>query len=261
LRTALDPAAGTPSEKGRITSAIYEAGFGSSSRAYAMVNDQLGMTPSAFRSGGAGEEIRYGTATTRLGVLLVARTSRGVCAIEFGDDAAAVRTRLADRFSRAGIIEDQRTADAALQIVARYIDEANDVRLPRLPLDIVGTAFQRRVWEALMKIPVGETSTYAELATKIGHPRAVRAVAAACAANPVAVAVPCHRAVRSDGALGGYRWGLARNAIFSSARPLLRGAAVKTRPPGRRCAVPGLFRRESKTSSGSASDPLRSSHD
>lgn len=175
-----------------------------------MVNDQLGMTPSAFRSGGAGEEIRYGTATTRLGVLLVARTSRGVCAIEFGDDAAAVRTRLADRFSRAGIIEDQRTADAALQIVARYIDEANDVRLPRLPLDIVGTAFQRRVWEALMKIPVGETSTYAELATKIGHPRAVRAVAAACAANPVAVAVPCHRAVRSDGALGGYRWGLAR---------------------------------------------------
>ncbi len=212
LRIALAAdVAGRPGETAGITSAIYEAGFGSSSRAYAMVNGGLGMTPSALRAGGAGERIRYGIATTRLGTLLVARTSRGICAIEFGDDAAAIKAQLARRFPQASLVaDDEPEADTALRAVARYVDDANGERSLSLPLDIVGTAFQRRVWEALTKIPVGETATYAELAANVGNPSAVRAVAAACAANPVALAVPCHRAVRSDGGLGGYRWGLAR---------------------------------------------------
>ncbi len=212
LRTALrSSTTGDRREEVGITRAIFEAGFGSSSRAYASVTGKLGMTPSALRAGGAGQAIRYTMAATRLGTVLIAQTGRGVCAIEFGDDPAAAKRQLVERFPRACIsADDARAGDASLEAVVRYIDETNDDRSLNLPLDIVGTAFQRRVWEALTEIPLGETSTYAELAENVGHPRAVRAVAAACAANPAAIAVPCHRAIRSDGGLGGYRWGLAR---------------------------------------------------
>lgn len=207
-------------ERTDVTSAIYAAGYGSNSRVYEAADDILGMTPSAYRAGGAGQRIRYGVAQSALGWLLVAMTERGVCAIELGDSCDALRESLARRFDRAALVPDDAAVRASLSAVLRFIGD------PRatidLPLDIAGTAFQRRVWRALREIPAGETATYAQLAQRIGEPRAVRAVASACGANPVALAVPCHRAIRSDGGEGGYRWGVGRK------RELLRKERTAT---------------------------------
>jgi len=193
---------------GSITEAIYEAGYSSASRFYARATEQLGMTPSIYRGGGRGQHLHFAVAESSLGALLVAATAAGVCAIQFGDDPQSLERDLRRRFP-AAVLD---SGDAGFQdLVARVVALAEAPGSDdALPLDIRGTAFQERVWQALRGIPAGQTASYAEIAAAIGHPRAVRAVAQACAANPVAVAVPCHRVVRSDGALSGYRWGVER---------------------------------------------------
>jgi AraC family transcriptional regulator, regulatory protein of adaptative response / methylated-DNA-[protein]-cysteine methyltransferase len=193
---------------GTVTEAIYGAGFNSSGRFYAASTDLLGMTPTAFRAGGPGAEIRFAVGQCSLGSILVAATAKGVCAIMFGDDPDVLARELQDRFPKARLIG----GDAAFeQLVAKVVGfvEAPGVGLD-LPLDIRGTAFQQRVWQALREIPAGSTASYAEIAGRIGRPKAVRAVAQACASNALAVAIPCHRVVRTDGALSGYRWGVER---------------------------------------------------
>jgi AraC family transcriptional regulator, regulatory protein of adaptative response / methylated-DNA-[protein]-cysteine methyltransferase len=191
-----------------ITEAIYEAGFNSSSRFYENTDARLGMTPGAVRRGGAGARIRFAVGEASLGAVLVAATDKGVCAITLGDDPDALVRDLQDRFPRAefegGDAEFERTVAEVVGLV-----EAPAQRLD-LPLDIRGTAFQQRVWAALRAIPPGKTATYKEIARAIGQPAAVRAVAQACGANPLAVAIPCHRVVRADGDLSGYRWGVER---------------------------------------------------
>ncbi len=191
-----------------VTEAIYDAGFNSSSRFYETAAARLGMTPTAVRRGGEGASIRFAVGEASLGAVLVAATNRGVCAIMLGDDPDLLVRQLQDRFPRAEL----RGGDAAFErMVARVVGlvEAPGERLD-LPLDIRGTAFQQRVWQALCAIPPGKTMSYAEIARAIGRPKAVRAVAQACAANPLAVAIPCHRVVRTDGDLSGYRWGVER---------------------------------------------------
>jgi AraC family transcriptional regulator of adaptative response/methylated-DNA-[protein]-cysteine methyltransferase len=191
-----------------VTEAIYAAGFNSSGRFYAASSQALGMTPGEFRSGGENTEIRFAIGQCSLGSILVAASEKGVCAIMLGDDPEALLADLQGRFPRARLIG----GDAAFEeLTAKVIGlvEAPSSRW-ELPLDIRGTAFQHRVWQALRDIPPGTTASYTEIAERIGRPEAVRAVARACGANPVAVAIPCHRVVRSDGALSGYRWGLAR---------------------------------------------------
>jgi len=191
-----------------VTEAIYDAGFSSSGRFYASSAQVLGMTPTSFRKGGADAEIRFAIGACSLGAILVAASKKGVCAILIGDDPDALARDLQDRFPRALLIG----ADARFeQLVARVVGlvEAPGKRSD-LPLDVRGTAFQHRVWAALKDIPAGSTASYAEIAEAIGAPKAVRAVAGACAANPLAVAIPCHRVVKSDGSLSGYRWGVER---------------------------------------------------
>jgi AraC family transcriptional regulator of adaptative response/methylated-DNA-[protein]-cysteine methyltransferase len=189
----------------RVTDALYAAGYGSLSRFYEKAAARLGMQARAYRSRGRGLQIAYTTFETWLGKVLVAATASGVCALKLGPDAARV---LAEEFSEAQIGRD----DAAMRPYRRAILEflAGEESLARIPLDVRGTVFQRKVWEALRRIPRGETRSYAEIARAIGRPRAVRAVGSACGANPVALAIPCHRALRADGSLGGYAWGLAR---------------------------------------------------
>ena len=197
---------------GSVTEAVYAAGFNSSSRFYAGSEAMLGMAPSRFKAGGAGEEIRFAVAACSLGAILVAATERGICAVLMGDDPEPLVRDLQDRFPKAELIG----ADAGFErTVAQVIGlvEAPRIGLD-LPLDVRGTAFQQRVWAALRAIPAGETVSYTELAQRIGSPAAVRAVAGACAANPVAVAIPCHRVVRNDGGLSGYRWGIERKAAL-----------------------------------------------
>lgn len=190
-----------------VTAAIYGAGFGSQSRFHA-ASRYLGMTPSAFRAGGAGETIRFAAGECSLGSILVAASEKGVCAIFLGDDPAALLKELEDRFPRAVFHGGEAEFE---EWVARVVGFVEAPRLGLdLPLDIRGTAFQERVWQALREIPNGSTASYAEIAARIGAPRAARAVASACAANPLAVAIPCHRVVRRDGALSGYRWGVER---------------------------------------------------
>jgi AraC family transcriptional regulator of adaptative response/methylated-DNA-[protein]-cysteine methyltransferase len=191
-----------------VTDAIYDAGFNSSGRFYANSTQALGMTPSQFRSGGAKEEIRYAVAGCSLGLALVAASDKGVAAILLGDDTAELERELRQRFARASLSAGDKAFARLIAKVVTYID-APAASLD-LPLDVRGTAFQHRVWAALRDIAPGSTSTYTEIAKRIGHPKAVRAVAAACAANPVAIAIPCHRVIRRDGALAGYYWGLAR---------------------------------------------------
>lgn len=191
-----------------VVAAIYGAGFGSSARFYAEAPQRLGMTPSTFRAGGVDEEIEYAIGTSTLGPVLVAATGRGVCAILFGESREALAEELAARFPRARLSPGTAAFEATVAAVLSLIEQPD--RASTLPLDIRGTAFQERVWRALLKVPAGETVTYAELAAAIGAPRAARAVAQACANNPIAVAVPCHRVVGKDGALTGYRWGTAR---------------------------------------------------
>jgi AraC family transcriptional regulator, regulatory protein of adaptative response / methylated-DNA-[protein]-cysteine methyltransferase len=190
------------------TRAIFAAGFSSTGRFYQKSSRLLGMTPKSFRQGGAGTEICYAVGKCSLGSILVAATDRGVCAIQMGDHPTALVRALEDRFPRAAL----RTGDAGFdKTVAAVVDLVESPRQTfDLPLDIRGTAFQQRVWLALREIPLGTTITYAELAARLGQPTAQRAVAQACGANPVAVVVPCHRVVRTDGGLGGYRWGVER---------------------------------------------------
>ena len=191
-----------------VTTALYDAGFGSSSRLYEQAPQQLGMTPGEYRRGGAGAHIRYAIATTPLGRMLVAATDRGLCAVRFGDTAAVLEHDLRTEFHAAQIHRDDKALREYVEPLLAAIRGENTTI--DLPLDIRATAFQRKVWETLQKIPSGETRSYTDVAREIGEPSAVRAVARACASNPVAVAVPCHRVVRSDGELAGYRWGIAR---------------------------------------------------
>jgi AraC family transcriptional regulator of adaptative response/methylated-DNA-[protein]-cysteine methyltransferase len=195
-----------------VTEAIYGAGYNSNGRFYAQSNDVLGMTPSRYRAGGADTDIRFAIGECSLGSILVAASEIGVCAILIGDDPDALAHDLQDRFPRAKLIG----GDAAFErLVAKVVGlvEAPAVGLD-LPLDVRGTAFQQRVWQALRDIPAGRTLSYADLARRIGAPKSVRAVAQACAANALAVAIPCHRVVRNDGALSGYRWGVERKRML-----------------------------------------------
>jgi len=191
-----------------VTEAIYDAGFNSGSRFYEKSQQVLGMTPRRFRAGGQQSIIRFAVGECSLGSILVAATDKGVCAILLGDDPEALVRDLQDRFDRAELVG----GDAAFEaLVAKVVGLVEQPRLGHdLPLDVRGTAFQQRVWQALQEIPAGETASYAQVAEQIGRPGAVRAVAQACAANALAVAIPCHRVVRTDGALSGYRWGVER---------------------------------------------------
>lgn len=191
-----------------VTAAIYGAGFNSNGRFYAASQNALGMKPGVFREGGAGERIRFAVGESALGTILVAATERGLCAISLGDDPETLIHELEDRFHRAELVGGDAAFEATVAQVVAFVDEPR--RGLDLPLDIRGTAFQERVWQALSRIAPGETVSYADVATTIGQPRAVRAVARACAANTLAVAIPCHRVVRNDGALSGYRWGVER---------------------------------------------------
>ena len=210
----------TLKDSSSVTAAIYDAGFNSAGRFYDHADALLGMTASSYRKGGAGEEIRYAVQTCALGLVLVAATARGVCTIEFGDTVAELTASLHQRFPKAQF----RPADAQFSAwLRRVLDflQAPDAEFD-LPLDVRGTAFQQQVWKALREIPAGTTSTYTAVAQKVGRPSAVRAVGQAIASNPVAVVVPCHRVLRSDGSLSGYRWGVARKEqllVAEGARP------------------------------------------
>jgi len=193
---------------GTVTQAIYEAGYNSNGRFYERSDELLGMKPSSYRKGGASAEIRFAVGECSLGSILVAKSERGVCAIFMGDDPEALARELQDRFPRANLIGGDKQFEQLVAKVVGFV-EAQAIRLD-LPLDLRGTAFQQRVWQALQQIPAGSTASYTEIANRIGLPKSVRAVAQACGANPVAVAIPCHRVVRHDGGLSGYRWGVER---------------------------------------------------
>ncbi|MDR9753688.1 bifunctional DNA-binding transcriptional regulator/O6-methylguanine-DNA methyltransferase Ada [Pseudomonas sp. SZMC_28357] len=191
-----------------VTDALYDAGFNSNSRFYESADHLLGMTPTRFRAGGANIDIRFAVGQCSLGAILVAQSDRGVCAILLGDDPDQLVRDLQDQFRRANLIGADQQFEQLIAQVVGFV-EAPALGLD-LPLDVRGTAFQERVWQALREIPLGSTASYAEIAQRIGQPKAVRAVAQACGANSLAVAIPCHRVVRSDGNLSGYRWGVER---------------------------------------------------
>lgn len=191
-----------------VTEVLYQAGFNSSGRFYEVSNALLGMTPSRYRAGGAQTEIRFAVGDCSLGSILVARSERGVCAILLGDDPDALTRDLQARFPRANLTGGDAAFARLVSTVVGFVEAPR--RGLNLPLDIRGTAFQQLVWQALQRIPVGSTATYTEIATRIGSPKSARAVGRACGANPLAVAIPCHRVVRQDGDLSGYRWGVAR---------------------------------------------------
>jgi AraC family transcriptional regulator of adaptative response/methylated-DNA-[protein]-cysteine methyltransferase len=197
-----------------VTAAAYAAGFNSSSRFYAGASALLGMKPSAFRQGGTGTEIRFAVGECSLGSILVAATKKGICAIQLGDDPDALVRELQDRFPNATLLGGDAGFEKKVARVVGFIEAP--AKGMDLPLDIRGTAFQQRVWEAIRAIPPGSTSTYTELAKRIGRPKAVRAVAHACGSNIIAVAIPCHRVVRTDGSLAGYRWGIERKRTLLS---------------------------------------------
>jgi AraC family transcriptional regulator of adaptative response/methylated-DNA-[protein]-cysteine methyltransferase len=202
-----------------VSRATYEAGFGSSSRVYERSDDLLGMTPAAYRRGGAGVEIKYSIAETSVGRVLVATTDRGVCAVELGATDADVERALRADFPNAHIERSSTAHHAWVRGVLEQIREPRRAHTGDVPLDLSGTAFQRQVWNALRGIPAGERRSYRQVAEAIGRPGAVRAVARACATNRLAVVVPCHRVVREDGSLAGYKWGVTRK------RRLLDGEA------------------------------------
>ena len=210
-------------EAGSVTEALYEAGYGGPSRFYANAQQRLGMAPTVYRKGGLGAEIRFAVGECALGAILVAATREGICAILLGDDPDALARDLQDRFPRAAFSGGDAAFEGWVADIVGFV-EAPGQGLD-LPLDIRGTAFQQRVWTALRAIPVGTTATYAEVARAIGAPAAVRAVARACAANSLAVAIPCHRVVRSDGSLSGYRWGVERKRDL-----LTREASAREKP-------------------------------
>ncbi len=191
-----------------VTNATYEAGFGSSSRLYAHVHEDLGMTPSAFRSGGIGVTLRYTTVSTAVGRMLVAVTERGIAAVSLGMTEAALVTSLRSDYPKAVLRRDRKGLEKPVSLLLQCLN--GKAAVGNLPFDVKATAFQRKVWQALQQIPRGKTKSYQEIARAIGQPTAARAVARACAGNPLAVAIPCHRVVRSNGQLAGYRWGLER---------------------------------------------------
>ena len=204
---------------GDVTRALYEAGFGSASRVYEDGAAKLGMLPSAYRRGGEGLEIRWTILDTEIGKALVAATERGLCAIALGENAKALQEELAREFPKATL---RQVADGRDEFLAPRVREVARLlagKQGKVDVELIGTAFQQRVWQALMKIPRGQTKSYAELAGELGIPRGARAIARACAQNRLAVVVPCHRIVRGDGSLGGYRWGLPRKgALLESER-------------------------------------------
>ena len=204
--------------KASVTEAIFDAGFNANSRFYEHADAMLGMRPTQYRAGGVDARIEFAVGETSLGAILVARSQRGVCAISLGDDPDSLLRELQDRFPRAELIGGDASFE---QLVARVVGMIEQPNLGfDLPLDVRGTAFQQRVWRALRQIPPGETASYAQIAQRIGSPTSVRAVAGACAANTLAVAIPCHRVVRSDGGLSGYRWGVERKqALLERERP------------------------------------------
>ena len=206
----------------RITDAIYDSGFGSSSRLYESCHDTLGMTPRTLRAGGAGLLIRYATAPSPLGRMLAASTDAGICAIAFGRDDAELLADLRQRFNKAQLVPAKGNTGWLAEALAFVLSQTTEHPLAAtFPLDVRATAFQQRVWRALQQVPRGQTRSYSALARSLGSPTAARAVAAACAANPVALVIPCHRAIAQDGSLAGYRWGLQRKQklLAAEARP------------------------------------------
>lgn len=199
-------------EGASVTSAIYEAGYGSSSRFYEAVSPGLGLKPSALARGGQGARIRFAVGQCWLGSILVAATDSGICAIQFGDEPDTLVRDLQDRFPKAQLIGGDADFERMVAQVVGFVEAPH--RSLTLPLDISGTSFQLKVWDALRRIPAGETATYSEIAARIGQPEATRAVANACARNAIAVAIPCHRVVRTDRSLSGYRWGAERKAAL-----------------------------------------------
>ena len=195
-----------------VTEAIFDAGFNANSRFYEQADAMLGMKPTQYRAGGVDVRIEFAIGESSLGAILVARSERGVCAISLGEDPDALLRELQDRFPRAELIGGEAGFERLVAQVVGLIEQPN-LGID-LPLDVRGTAFQQRVWQALRQIPAGETASYAQIAQRIGSPKSVRAVAQACASNTLAVAVPCHRVVRSDGALSGYRWGVERKRVL-----------------------------------------------
>jgi AraC family transcriptional regulator of adaptative response/methylated-DNA-[protein]-cysteine methyltransferase len=191
-----------------VSAALYDAGYGSPSRVYQDGAAKLGMTPASFRAGGAGEAIRWSLVETALGTALVATTQRGICMVELGDDAVALEAKLRREFPRAQLQRVDAGRDQFLAPRLRAVAARLAGRQGEVAVDLLGSAFQKKVWDALMKIPPGQTRSYAQLASELGQPNAARAVASACARNRVAVVVPCHRVIRGDGSPGGYRWGL-----------------------------------------------------
>jgi AraC family transcriptional regulator of adaptative response/methylated-DNA-[protein]-cysteine methyltransferase len=201
-----------------VTEAIYEAGFNSSGRFYASSTAILGMTPQQYQKGGVNEEICYALVSCSMGLMMVAATQRGVCSIEFGDHGDSLTQQLHERFPRAMFLPGDKTFRIWLSRILKYLDQSGhhpgewQKKLLDLPLDIQGTLFQQQVWKALRDIPAGETLSYSQVAQKIGKPKAIRAVASACASNAIAILIPCHRVVRQSGELSGYRWGVTRKA-------------------------------------------------
>ncbi|MGQ4659475.1 bifunctional DNA-binding transcriptional regulator/O6-methylguanine-DNA methyltransferase Ada [Lysobacter sp. F6437] len=191
-----------------VTDAIFDAGYNSNARFYEKAGDVLGMAPNRYRRGGMDARIVFAIGQCALGAILVARSDRGICAISLGDDPDALARELQDRFPNAELVGGDAEFERLVATIVGFV-EAPQLGLD-LPLDVRGTAFQQRVWQALRTIPAGSTASYSEIAQRIGSPTSVRAVAAACAANTLAVAIPCHRVVRNDGALSGYRWGVER---------------------------------------------------
>ena len=201
-----------------VTDAIFDAGFNANSRFYEHADEMLGMKPTQYRAGGVDARIEFAIGESSLGAILVARSQRGVCAISLGDDADALLRELQDRFPRAELVGGDAGFERLVAQVVGMIEQPG-IGID-LPLDVRGTAFQQRVWQALRQIPPGDTASYAQIAQRIGSPTSVRAVAGACAANTLAVAIPCHRVVRSDGGLSGYRWGVERKqALLERERP------------------------------------------
>lgn len=195
-------------EQGSVTDAIFEAGYNSNGRFYEQSNQLLGMTPTRYRQGGRDTTLHFAVGESSLGAILMAKSELGICAILLGDDPALLVQQLQDKFPLAELIGKDAEFEQWFALVVGLV-EAPQLGLD-LPLDIRGTAFQQRVWQALREIPAGDIASYADIAAKIGAPKAVRAVAGACAANMLAIAIPCHRVIRQDGALSGYRWGIDR---------------------------------------------------
>jgi AraC family transcriptional regulator of adaptative response/methylated-DNA-[protein]-cysteine methyltransferase len=208
-----------------VSRATYEAGYGSGSRAYEHARSGLGMTPGRYRKGGRGMQIRYAVVTNALGYILVAATDRGLCSVMLGDDAPGLEAALRREYPAASLEE---TDGELKEYAGQVLEQMSGGEAKALPMDVQGTAFQRQVWEALRRIPAGQTRSYQRIARELGKPAAARAVARACASNPLALVIPCHRAVRETGEPGGYRWGIERKQqiLQQERRDSLSGATV-----------------------------------